>query len=122
MLLIGKCFLLKCNVFFFSSRRRHTRWPRDWSSDVCSSDLGERSAFGERVDDLELLDAKSGLEILGIQPSTARDQGGGHQNIRINERRCAHGFPRASTDVRRSSPLHAATCSRFLWPLPTTYP
>src|SRR5207253_8088262 len=24
----------------FSSRRRHTRWPRDWSSDVCSSDLG----------------------------------------------------------------------------------
>src|SRR5690625_4421845 len=27
--------------FFFSSRRRHTRWPRDWSSDVCSSDLGD---------------------------------------------------------------------------------
>src|SRR5439155_15639098 len=26
-------------VFFFLSRRRHTRWPRDWSSDVCSSDL-----------------------------------------------------------------------------------
>src|SRR5207253_4375059 len=30
--------------FFFSSRRRHTRWPRDWSSDVCSSDLVSRSA------------------------------------------------------------------------------
>src|SRR5690625_7172923 len=28
-----------CLTFFFSSRRRHTRWPRDWSSDVCSSDL-----------------------------------------------------------------------------------
>src|SRR5690625_6784534 len=28
-------------LFFFSSRRRHTRWPRDWSSDVCSSDLAE---------------------------------------------------------------------------------
>src|SRR5699024_9307172 len=26
-------------VFFFSSRRRHTRSKRDWSSDVCSSDL-----------------------------------------------------------------------------------
>src|SRR6267378_6068705 len=26
--------------FFFSSRRRHTRSLRDWSSDVCSSDLG----------------------------------------------------------------------------------
>src|SRR5690606_40826888 len=32
--------------FFFSSRRRHTRFSRDWSSDVCSSDLrrvGERA-------------------------------------------------------------------------------
>src|SRR2546429_9027184 len=28
--------------FFFSSRRRHTRCSRDWSSDVCSSDLEER--------------------------------------------------------------------------------
>src|SRR5216683_507638 len=27
-------------LFFFSSRRRHTRSDRDWSSDVCSSDLG----------------------------------------------------------------------------------
>src|SRR5204862_5299200 len=27
--------------FFFSSRRRHTRSLRDWSSDVCSSDLGK---------------------------------------------------------------------------------
>src|SRR5438876_12411633 len=27
--------------FFFSSRRRHTRWTGDWSSDVCSSDLGD---------------------------------------------------------------------------------
>src|SRR5260370_27924462 len=28
-----------CCVFFFSSRRRHTRFKCDWSSDVCSSDL-----------------------------------------------------------------------------------
>src|SRR5699024_12230520 len=28
--------------FFFSSRRRHTRSKRDWSSDVCSSDLSQR--------------------------------------------------------------------------------
>src|SRR3989442_8928317 len=28
--------------FFFSSRRRHTRCGRDWSSDVCSSDLSSR--------------------------------------------------------------------------------
>src|SRR5256884_3633497 len=31
------CLLLV--FFFFSSRRRHTRCSRDWSSDVCSSDL-----------------------------------------------------------------------------------
>src|SRR5436309_4390866 len=38
-------FMCFCNIFycvflfFFSSRRRHTRFSRDWSSDVCSSDL-----------------------------------------------------------------------------------
>src|SRR5476651_2490182 len=31
--------------FFFSSRRRHTRYWRDWSSDVCSSDLNGREAM-----------------------------------------------------------------------------
>src|SRR5204863_2406145 len=36
--------------FFFSSRRRHTRSLRDWSSDVCSSDLGlQRLAPGGEV-------------------------------------------------------------------------
>src|SRR5260370_5074291 len=34
--LITYCFVL---FFFFSSRRRHTRFKCDWSSDVCSSDL-----------------------------------------------------------------------------------
>src|SRR3989338_10764261 len=32
-------FTMKDSMFFFSSRRRHTRWSCDWSSDVCSSDL-----------------------------------------------------------------------------------
>src|SRR5207249_1011175 len=37
-------------IFFFSSRRRHTRSKRDWSSDVCSSDLIQRrSAAGMPV-------------------------------------------------------------------------
>src|SRR5205807_3293012 len=34
-------------IFFFSSRRRHTRLQGDWSSDVCSSDLGLRRADAE---------------------------------------------------------------------------
>src|SRR5690606_39316167 len=33
------CVWLFFIFFFFSSRRRHTRFSRDWSSDVCSSDL-----------------------------------------------------------------------------------
>src|SRR2546430_5108573 len=47
----GICEVLNCGswlravcalsfFFFFSSRRRHTRFDCDWSSDVCSSDLG----------------------------------------------------------------------------------
>ena len=35
--------------FFFSSRRRHTRWPRDWSSDVCSSDLLDDEPFSKTI-------------------------------------------------------------------------
>src|SRR5699024_11294793 len=33
------CYVFLLLLFFFSSRRRHTRSKRDWSSDVCSSDL-----------------------------------------------------------------------------------
>src|SRR5439155_84481 len=33
------CSPRRLRDFFFSRRRRHTSWPRDWSSDVCSSDL-----------------------------------------------------------------------------------
>src|SRR6266436_8244624 len=44
--------------FFFSSRRRHTRCSRDWSSDVCSSDLIHlvllSHMHGDHVGDLKL--------------------------------------------------------------------
>src|SRR3712207_9463008 len=36
-------------LFFFSSRRRHTRYWRDWSSDVCSSDLLRRQVVGQAL-------------------------------------------------------------------------
>src|SRR5207245_7740547 len=44
---VNRCDLrvvLFCVHFFFSSRRRHTRCYRDWSSDVCSSDLSPRKS------------------------------------------------------------------------------
>src|SRR5699024_12146282 len=37
-----------CCLFFFSSRRRHTRSKRDWSSDVCSSDLSPLEGVSRR--------------------------------------------------------------------------
>src|SRR5206468_7199318 len=50
--LFSLCLLFYCFsffFFFFSSRRRHTRSDRDWSSDVCSSDLLFGSAPAWRV-------------------------------------------------------------------------
>src|SRR5690348_18445392 len=40
--------------FFFSSRRRHTRWTGDWSSDVCSSDLSRTRYCDAMLLELEL--------------------------------------------------------------------
>src|SRR6266496_5058946 len=50
--------------FFFSSRRRHTRSLRDWSSDVCSSDLGEH---------LEVEIDEKCLQVLATRQPAARD-------------------------------------------------
>src|SRR5690625_4855175 len=54
--------------FFISSRRRHTGWPRDWSSDVCSSDLAGA--------DLRVADRARGQRHVQVQqvPAEARIQ------------------------------------------------
>src|SRR5687768_18515978 len=57
-------------VFLFSSRRRHTRCSRDWSSDVCSSDLGVEGAIDEAASrDVALFCRRIGpqLEILRLR-------------------------------------------------------
>src|SRR5438094_9451992 len=41
-------------IFFFSSRRRHTRSYGDWSSDVCSSDLGLAQVLGLKTNAVEV--------------------------------------------------------------------
>src|SRR5690606_41133495 len=51
--------------FFFSSRRRHTRFSRDWSSDVCSSDLDDDGYIRlprRALDQLRLVHLVSGLD------------------------------------------------------------
>src|SRR5437870_10392798 len=52
-------------MFFFSSRRRHTRWPRDWSSDVCSSDLTKTLAVQV---------GRFGITVNCIHPGTTRTE------------------------------------------------
>src|SRR3712207_1145272 len=55
--LVGSAYVRSSDCFFFfSSRRRHTRYWRDWSSDVCSSDLADTLA--------EWLQAHPGVEII----------------------------------------------------------
>src|SRR6266513_5225146 len=58
---------VKCSkmiFFFFSSRRRHTRSKRDWSSDVCSSDLAARFLKGSglpvRIPVIEMVEIGAG--------------------------------------------------------------
>src|SRR5437868_14837959 len=58
-MIIKKQYIIIYVIFFFSSRRRHTRSKRDWSSDVCSSDL--------RPDDL-LVESKFVDRPLGPNP------------------------------------------------------
>src|SRR5437868_10033109 len=55
--------------FFFSSRRRHTRSKRDWSSDVCSSDLQDRNGCkrGKLAPPYRLRDLKSRGHDFGIE-------------------------------------------------------
>src|SRR5690606_40013940 len=63
-------------VFFFSSRRRHTRFSRDWSSDVCSSDLRARRYFASRhgleVAALDGFASTDAYEIGNLGPENAR--------------------------------------------------
>src|SRR5256885_7741830 len=51
-------------IFFFSSRRRHTRLQGDWSSDVCSSDLPFVSALGALTGNQAMQQIKAGLDAI----------------------------------------------------------
>src|SRR5438105_10876882 len=55
-------FLL--SLFFFSSRRRHTRSTRDWSSDVCSSDLRLRPLATARLTTLATASLKASRDVV----------------------------------------------------------
>src|SRR5439155_2693421 len=95
--------------FFFSSRRRHTRWPRDWSSDVCSSDL-QRTILEESQTQRRPrceADAKTGSTRKDRQPHAA----GGTLQLREG----THGIARLQDPYGcglRGNPSFAASAPR----------
>src|SRR5699024_12139352 len=92
-----------CLAFFFSSRRRHTRSKRDWSSDVCSSDLAMRrsgealasssagaSASPERR--IAPPGAAAGVEHLGSRAASRRLERSEERRVgKERTNRCARG-------------------------------
>src|SRR6266542_4784725 len=93
--------------FFFSSRRRHTRCYRDWSSDVCSSDLGQRGALAvaeasglprpQRRTDRHLRETAEVIELLADQARL---------ELRLGLR--AQVLPGAATAAARRSEEHTS--------------
>src|SRR5256886_12020294 len=92
--------MLYGSIFFFSSRRRHTRFDCDWSSDVCSSDLPSRcpvvDVLDRRLAVAELGAAQPHLKALGIaigrlaikqqrQPFSMREIGSRSEERRVGK-------------------------------------
>src|SRR5699024_11837915 len=79
---------LSC-IFFFSSRRRHTRSKRDWSSDVCSSDLFDESLVGARGWEIDFFDSYFRTEFFNDSSIKRLGLDSGHlaSPIRSEERR-----------------------------------
>src|SRR5256885_9029978 len=61
---LAQLLLLGHSCFFFSSRSRHTRLQGDWSSDVCSSDLANRSTSSVRLMGAKVVGVSSGTRTL----------------------------------------------------------
>src|SRR5256886_5421434 len=96
-------------VFFFSSRRRHTRFDCDWSSDVCSSDLAGRDAGPcaaasrfEAKQDCTVVPPKRGPRMLGGR-HVACGERARHRAVGYDRR----AIPTRREDGERTSPPNA---------------
>src|SRR2546430_12542855 len=65
--LLSAYLCLSSFLFFFSSRRRHTRFDCDWSSDVCSSDLADNGVGGT-------VQASTGARIINLSLGGPRSE------------------------------------------------
>src|SRR2546422_8881513 len=100
--------------FFFSSRRRHTRCSRDWSSDVCSSDLAVLGRLSGREDLKRRLTAL--LEVDSIELPTERNgryffrkRLAGQDQFVLYLRKGLHGSDAVLIDPHPMSPDHTTS-------------
>src|SRR3712207_9193884 len=77
----------KC-YFFFSSRRRHTRYWRDWSSDVCSSDLAGGRGRPQRQADPQPARHHPPAPGRADRGDQGEDHGGGQRRPEIGRASC----------------------------------
>src|SRR5256886_17059918 len=106
-----------CYFFFFSSRRRHTRFDCDWSSDVCSSDLSvETSLTTQYMDNLTKVWGRHTLKA-GFE----------HQHLRFTilqppSGRGAWSFSGVYTEVPSTGGGNTGLAQMLLTPIPGTVP
>src|SRR2546430_5292675 len=114
-----RCRILLC-FFFFSSRRRHTRFDCDWSSDVCSSDLvftetptrdpGPPPTLGQHTDAVLRELGYTNAEIAALR---ARRVLGGPRRWRTRR-----SSTRRATATARLPPTHTPATTAFTRPRP----
>src|SRR5690349_22857660 len=77
----------ECMLFFFSSRRRHTRSLRDWNSDVCSSDLTWHDLGNESQEPMVWMDGLDVPLVELLDAQFAEKYPDDQQPLRSEERR-----------------------------------
>src|SRR5256886_9189172 len=83
--------------FFFSSRRRHTRFDCDWSSDVCSSDLRATEIFADPIERLRITPARPHAEELHLRRAAGRN----HERHETHEKQNEVASHRDRSEERR---------------------
>src|SRR6266481_1791248 len=117
------------DAFFFSSRRRHTRWNCDWSSDVCSSDLRPPlpfgngvlgSAFAPGLGEIPFGSGRGGRTlVIGAYGAAREENPGGQQESGVRNRRGAHT---RDTGAPRSSHYFFSPCADLPFVVAGTFP